>query len=77
MKRFRYKIEDDLIGGTAVEVDTIPQGFIECPNDMGIDRIFYKIEDSKVMEVIGEGFDETTARRRVEDFLSSLNVNLF
>lgn len=76
MKRFKYEIEDDIIKGEGKEVGNIPLDFIECQNTFGIDRVYYKLEGSEMTEVIGEAFNEDTARRRVDDFLAHMNVNL-
>ncbi|HSY75366.1 MAG TPA: hypothetical protein VK890_00840 [Bacteroidia bacterium] len=77
MKRYRFKIEDDVITDAMGEIMSIPEDFIELKNTFGIDRIYYKIQDTKITEVIGEGFNEWTARRRVGDFLASMNINIF
>jgi hypothetical protein len=77
MKHFGFKIEDDEVKEAIGEVQGIPEGFIECANTFGPTKVYYKIQDTKITEVIGEGYSEETAKRRVEDFLSALNVNLF
>jgi hypothetical protein len=77
MKHFLFKIEDDVIKEGGGEVQNVPADFIECQNSFGPQKIYYKIEDTKVTEVIGEAFSEEVARRRVGDFLSSLNINIF
>ena len=77
MKHFRYKVEDDEIKGLIGEVETIPPGYIEMNNSMGADRIYYKITGGKITEAIGEAIHEPAAHRRVEEFISSFNVNLF
>jgi len=77
MKHFRYSIVEDEIAQLKGEIDEVPEGFIEYHNDFSPEKIYYKIDNKKVTEVIGEGYDEEAAKRRVEDFLSALNVNLF
>ena len=77
MKYFLYTVEDEEIKEAKGEVKDIPEGFIKCKNTFAIEDIFYKIQDTKVTEVIGEAYHEDTAKRRVDDFLSALNVNLF
>jgi len=75
MKRFWFKIEDDLIVDSR-EVIEIPDGFIEYKNTFGADSIYYKIEGSTITEVIGEAVHEAKARERVDDFVSRLNKHL-
>lgn len=77
MKRFWYSIEDDEIKTCMGVIEDIPEGFIELHNSLGPDRVYYKIVDSKITDAIGEGINEETAHRRVQDFISALNVNLF
>ena len=77
MKRFRYKINDDLITKMEEEINGIPYDFIESESSFGHEKIYYKIEGTKITEVISEGLEETAAKRRAEDFLSALNMNLF
>ena len=77
MKHFRYSIAEDEIVGLKGEIGEVPEVFIEYHNDFSPEKIYYKIDNKKVTEVIGEGYDEEAAKRRVEDFLSALNVNLF
>lgn len=76
MKRFLYHINDDLITGFE-EIQDIPEGFISCQHDLGPDTIYYKIEGTTITCIIGEGMTEGAARRRAEDFLSYLVVNIF
>jgi hypothetical protein len=77
MKYFLYKIREDEIQENCGEVSAIPEDFIEYQNSFGIDRIHYKIHNTKITEVIGEADSEETARRRVGDFLSAFHVNVF
>ncbi|HTB06307.1 MAG TPA: hypothetical protein VK806_05080 [Bacteroidia bacterium] len=77
MNYFLYKIGEDEIRENCGEIPAVPEGFIEYQNTLGIDRIYYKIQDSKITEVIGEADSEETARRRVGDFLSAFHVNIF
>lgn len=77
MKYFLYKIQDDEISEACGELTSIPNGFIEYQNTLGIERIHYKIQDTVITEVIGEANSEETARRRVGDFLSAFHVDIF
>jgi hypothetical protein len=77
MKYFRYSIADDEIKALIGEIDVIPPDYIELESGLGGESVYYKIKDGKITDAIGEGFEETTARMRVEDFISALNVNLF
>lgn len=74
MKNFRYIIVDDEIAEAKGEIASIPQGFIEVKLNMGADKVHYKIENGHLTEAIGEGIHEETARRRIEEFLSTFNV---
>ncbi|HTA81524.1 MAG TPA: hypothetical protein VK783_01195 [Bacteroidia bacterium] len=76
MKRFWFKIEDDILGPVR-EITEVPAGFIECDNTFGPDAIYYKIEGTVITEVISEAMHEEKARERAEDFVSRLNVNVF
>ena len=77
MKYFRYSIVDDEVKALIGEVQSIPPDFIEMKSDLWGNGIYYKIENVQITEVIGEALTEPTARRRVEDFVSALNVNVF
>lgn len=77
MKHFLYSIVDDELKDLLGEVETVPAGYIELHNSLGPDRVYYKVNDAgQITDVIGEGFHEPTARRRVQDFLSGLNASL-
>jgi hypothetical protein len=76
MKTFHYKIEDDEVQESTGEVREIPPDFIEYHNSLGPEKIYYKLSDGKVTDVISEGGHEDLARMRADDFLSALNVNL-
>jgi|GEM_PF-5493852 hypothetical protein len=75
MKRYWFKIQDDLIVDSK-EVTEVPEGFIECENTFGADTIYYKVEGTAITEVIGEAVHEAKARERVDDFVSRLNKHL-
>ncbi len=77
MKYFMYEIEDDEVKSSKGEIAEVPADYIEYQNTFGIERIYYKINGTKITNVIGEGFSEETAKARVEDFISALNVNLY
>ena len=77
MKYFMYEIEDDEAKSSKGEIAEVPADYIEYQNTFGIERIYYKINGTKITNVIGEGFSEETAKARVEDFISALNVNLY
>jgi hypothetical protein len=77
MKRFHYSIVNDELKDLVGEIETVPSGYIELHNSHGPDRVYYKINDAgKITDAIGEGFHESTARRRVQDFISALNASL-
>jgi len=73
MNYYRYIINNDELKDFAGEVEYIPDGYIEYQPD----GIYYKIKNGKITEVIGVAFDEEVARRRVENFLSGINVNIY
>jgi hypothetical protein len=75
MKYFRYSIANDEIRTLLGEVETIPPHYIELKNSLGSEEIHYKIQNGIITDVIGEGLTEDVARRRVEDFISALNVS--
>jgi hypothetical protein len=77
MKYFRYSIIDDEVKAFTGEIQSIPPEFIQIKSDFWGDSIYYKIEDVQITEVIGEALTEPAARRRVEEFVSALNVNVF
>ena len=76
MKRFWYSIVDDEIKALNGEIENIPSGFIELDDSLGADRLYYRIQDGKITDAIGEGVHEEAARRRVQELISALNVNL-
>ena len=76
MKYFRYSIANDEIQTFVGEIQSIPLNFIELNSGLGSESIYYKIQDGKITDAIGEGFTEDAARRRVEEFISALNANL-
>ena len=76
MKYFSYKIADNEIKAFEGEVQSIPKDYIELQSGLGTESIYYKIKDGIVTDVIAEAFTEPTARRRVDEFTSGLNVSL-
>jgi hypothetical protein len=77
MKCYWYRIEDDEIKTCMGVIEDIPEGYIAMHNSLGADSVYYKITGSKITDAIGEGISEETAHRRVQEFMSALNVNLF
>ncbi len=77
MNHYHYIIKGDEINGYLGEVNIIPSDFKEADSTATGDKIYYRIEDGKVTELIAEGFNEDAARRRADEFVSSLNVNIY
>jgi hypothetical protein len=77
MKLFHYTLEDEDFKQYEGEVNAVPEGYIEYEATMGGGMLFYKIEDKKVTDIISQSLTEEASRRRVDDFISALNVNLF
>ena len=73
MKYFHYNIKDDEIVTSQGEVHTVPADFIEYRVNMMGQRVFYKIRNGKLTELIAEGGDVDNANRKAEDFLAGLN----
>jgi hypothetical protein len=77
MKRFWYSIADDEIKAFKGEIGDIPPDFVEINSGLGADRLYYRIKNDKITDVISEAIHEAAAKRRAEEFISALNVNLF
>jgi hypothetical protein len=77
MKYFWYSITDDEIKDFLGEVSARSAGFIKSAESLGGVNVYYKSKDGKLIEVIGEAIHEQAARRRIEEFLSTFNVNIF
>jgi hypothetical protein len=76
MKHFRYSIEGNEIKDYLGEVQSIPPDYIETKNSLGWERLYYRIRNGKISDIIGEAMREEGARQRVEEFISALNVGL-
>jgi hypothetical protein len=77
MKYFWYRITDEEISALIGEVEVVSPEFIELKSTLVGERVYYKIKDGKITEAIGEGLSEESAKRRVQEFISALNVNVF
>jgi len=76
MKLFHYIIKENEITESQGEIHTVPADFIEYRASMMGERIFYKVKNGEVCEVIAEGGDASNAERRADEFLAGFNVNI-
>lgn len=71
MKYFRYILTDDELMNYKGEIEAVPPGFIESNSTLSGFSVYYKIEGTKITEIIGEAIHEDAARRRVDEFVSA------
>ena len=71
MKYFHYHITGDELAEPKGEIASIPEGFIEYEVTLSGNSVYYKIENNKITEVVGEAIYEPAARRRVNEFLAA------
>jgi len=71
MKYFHYILTDDKLIKFKGEVEVVPPDFIESTITLTGLCVYYKIEGTKITEVIGEAMHEDAARRRVDEFISA------
>ena len=76
MKYFHYKIENNEVSEDNGEIPSIPPGFIEYQITSSGESIYYNLGHEELTDVIGEGIDEETAKRGVEEFLYTFYVSL-
>ena len=76
MKLFHYIIRDDEINETQGEIHTIPSDFIEYKASMMGERVFYKVKNGTLREIIAEAGDAENAEQRANEFLAGFNVNI-
>jgi hypothetical protein len=70
MKYFHYLLKDEETIDYKEEIEAIPPGFIESKITLSGFSVYYKIEGTKITEMIGEAIHEDAAKRRVDEFLS-------
>jgi hypothetical protein len=70
MKYFHYLLTDEEAINYKGEIKAIPKGFIESKITLSGLSVYYKIEGTKITEMIGEAIHEAAARRRIDEFLS-------
>ena len=76
MKYIHYKIEENEISENKGEIAEVPADYIKYRATLGAKSVYYKIENQKITDVIGEALTDEAAEREVEDFLSGFNVSL-
>jgi hypothetical protein len=73
MTYFQYDIANNEIDESAGEVGGISPDFTHyTEKSFGVEEIYYRIENGKIVEIICEAFSEKEAKRSVEDFLSQI-----
>ena len=77
MKYFRYIITEDELISYKEEIGVVPAGFIESTSTLSGLSVYYKIEGTKITEIIGEAIHEEAARRRVGEFVSAFLATSF
>ena len=77
MKYFRYILKDEDLVDYKGEIEAVPQGFIESEITLSGFSVYYKLENTKITEVIGEAMHEDAARRRVDEFVSAFYSTSF
>ncbi len=71
MKYYRYILTDNELIEYKGEIEIVPPGFIESESTLSGFSVYYKIEGTKIAEIIGEAIQEDAARRRVDEFVSA------
>lgn len=77
MKYFQYLITDEDRVSYKGEIGAVPPGFIENKMTLSGLSVYYKIEGTKITEIIAEAIHEEAARGRVDEFLSEFLATPF
>ena len=73
MKHYYYDIQNNKIDEYNGEVAGTSDEFHHYDEkSFGVEEIYYKTADGKVVEIICEAFSEANARKAVTDFLDNL-----